>query len=562
MVGAWLVVVVAAACGARAWSHKAVLPLAVRQSDVRAAEHVLTVSVWGGNPPEEWTLEVDFTRAGVALFRDQSAHSASYTPSPPTEIVYFGGSRRRVPLALVAHPADSLCAHCMGVLGLRADSPVYDWFPGVALTPASLTLGAMPAMMQDCARTWHAPCENADGDDSLCAMAVRWRGRVYRARLDLGAPYMTLPQDMYNEYLGGKNLFDSHAPWAPLELEILNAHDCGGRARALTLRFDEDHLSGRHGVEAPELLVRADAARNDTLTIGSAILSQFAVYRNTAEAEVYVHAHTVVEVLPWVNIVLIGLLFIILVRFKLTTINTHFARAPSDALAAVDAAYRAAAWLIAFVAFVLPVTRDVLSDAPFLYWSALAASVLSVLCVMVLWSMARVMPQGTSDPRVALRVVSVRLWHEVLILTALWILVAPRSRESVASFPIVLTAVYTMYSIVLYGFFAAVIFWTVALDRRVEHRRRTLGFFVFLLVSVAALAAWYGFLLYFYFARPLLTIVSDIYTELTGPALATFALFIFVMVPLMGWLYIRKSVQVLALQRIDYEGRLKPSSRT
>jgi hypothetical protein len=119
-----------------------------------------------------------------------------------------------------------------------------------------------------------------------------------------------------------------------------------------------------------------------------------------------------------------------------------------------------------------------------------------------------------------------------------------------------------MYSIVLYGFFAAVIFWTVALDRRVEHRRRTVGFFVFLLVSVAALAAWYGFLLYFYFARPLLTIVSDIYTELTGPALATFALFIFVMVPLMGWLYIRKSVQVLALQRIDYEGRLKPSSRT
>ena len=562
---------VACARPPQSWPSRAVLPASLEASDRRTAEHMLTVSVYVGTPAERMVLEVRFDVADIWLFRDQTVHSGTYHIDSSTDVVYYGGSLRRdiVFDSRAGSPISTSalrCRHCDGILGMHGDATLWQWFPSASFTPASVTLGdaapslQLPALPGGCDpfRTWYVPCvgrEEGDTafDDTLCTVRVKWRGSVYRARIVPHAPHTSLPPAVYQSYIldnGGKSAYDTpEAEWDPLDLELVDAHHRGCRGDRsgkdpFVLSFGRELLTGNHGNEARELLAEPDYDHNDTFTLGAAILSKVLLYRSADRKFLYLHEQQLHEGLPAANAAFFALTFWVLLRFKMTLIGRHYLLPAVDLSSEVslNSIYRLSAWILAIVALLLPVTFDTLADVPVLFWGSVGIIVVGIAVDALLWVAVVTAPlklKNISNPSVCYVTLLMRLWHEAVILTALWLFAAPRRKEGPASIIVLVVAAVSLYSVATSIMFTAVLF-------AVKPRP---GFGIVLLFSELALAAWYGALLFFFFGEPLLTAAADIYTAVVPPALATLGIVLVLIAFAAADLYMNAAIKALAQQK-------------
>lgn len=552
----------------------AVLPASIIPSTILPAEHAYIVSVYVGAPPEELQLEVRFDVPGIWIYRDQSIHSASYVTAnggSESDIMYFGGVRQRcntrhgIPPMLTS---SRLCGACDGVLGLRGDSDVWQWWPAASFTPASVTLGGKSPPVElpvDDMHTWELPCKGTDSDEgALCVVDAVWRGSPYRAVIMPHASHILAPRHVVNGYLEGKNLYNDASEWDDFVLEFTGDEREGGVVLSVALGRDE--LSGQHGAEARELLIDA-GPDNDTIVLGSVLLRRFAMYRTADRGKIILHAHPVFTNLPHANSILFFFAFCFYVRWKSTDLGRHYARAPKRVIVtAVDLLYQVAGWGIAITALVLPATWAVLLDVPVLHTTAatiIVAGILIEAAVRLLLVRVQVLakrqkrPLSQSRPNTFLLVLIEAVWHEAVLTTAMWILVAPRRREDLAG---PLTAV--AGAVAVYSFTVHLVILTVFTIVRLKapvrgvkgnKRRRTPAVVLLTVsyVSVVGLAVFFGALFVWVFALPALVNLAGIYSELVHAVVTAVVAFIVLGAVAMADSYIEQSVRISAKQHLD-----------
>ena len=547
--------------------HAPVLPANIASSSIRPAEHAYTATVYVGAPPEETSLEVRFDVAGLWIYRDQSIHSAAHVianDGSESDVIYFGGTRQRCRthhgVPRVTSPL--LCGECTGVLGLRADSSLWQWWPDASFTPASITFGGLapPLRDRDSKHTWDLPCENGDDEWSLCTVRVRWQGSIYRAELSLNSPYLSAPRHARDAYLEGKNIYDKSEPWDPLELEFVDAVPRSpGGASGLSVSFSRDDLSGQHGSEARELLIDIVESRNDTFVLGSALLRKLVLYRTGDRQKIVAHVHPIFSTLPIENSILFLVVFWFYVRWKMTDLGKHYARSHErrTRVRAVDLTYQILGWGVSIAAVFLPSTWEVLQDLPGLHGVAGTLVFLGIAVEIV----ARVILALAQRNRVQkpqavafLIVLIESLWHEAVLTTAMWLLVIPRRREDLAGPLSAVAAAASIYSVVVHGVFLFV-FIAVCGPKSTRRGRRfsplLTWFSLFAIVSVLALGTYWVILFVWFFTMPLLHRLAAIYAELAAAVVAATAGLLFLGGVAMADAYITRAVQISAKQHIE-----------
>jgi hypothetical protein len=548
-----LVVVVAAVTAQR---YPPVLPAKIEASDVRPAEHVYTVTVYVGAPPEEMELEVRFDVAGLWIYRDQSTHSAGHVEAADgteSDVVYFGGVRQRCETRRGVPPtltSPLLCRACLGVLGLRADSDLWQWWPDASFTPASVTLGGRAPALRESAHTWELLCENSELEWALCTTRVLWKGRMYRAELAPHYPYISMPRRVRDAYLDDKNIYDDALDWPDFELEFVDAEGEG----KLGVSFSRDDLSGQHGVEARELLIDVRRGRDDTFVLGSALMRKLLLYRASDRTRLVAHAHPVFTHLPVGNSVLFLVTLWFLVRWKMTDLGQHYARAHerSTRTRALDLAYQIAGWAVAVAAVFLPSTFVVLRDMVQLHalmgvvvFVGIAVQIASRIVLRVAQARRKLQrPSALSF----LIVLSESLWNEATLTTAMWLFVVPRRREDLAGPLTAVVAGASLYSVVTH----TILFCVFAAVRNGRRKHGTVSAaMLFNFASILALGAFFTVLFVQLSTLPVLHRVSAIYAELATALAALGAVLVVLLGVGMADASITRAVQISAKQHLE-----------
>lgn len=565
-----------------------VLPASIAPSKLRPAEHVYVATIFVGTPPEEMSVEVRFDAAGLWLYRDQSIHSATfeveYDGVTQTDLVYCADARRRMRIHTHAEPrtltGPLLCADCGGVLGLRSDSEFWQWWPSASFTPASITLGGLAPPLLDRHDVWRVPCLSPDSDPSLCTTRVACDGEVFDAAIVPHSPYLVAPRRFVRKYLADKNLYrdgGSGRRWEPLEIEFVDAEGATAatEGKPLAIRLDHDDLSGQHGEEARELLI-VPGESNTTIVIGSALLRRVILFRSAGRDHLVVHLHPVFAHLPIVHSVLFLFGFWFLARWKMTDLARHYALPPPRLdVGLVDAVYQVLGWILAIAATALPETQTIMRETPALYGVAIGivaggivieASIRYVLIRYVQAMRASASTGGTHRPtkNAVLLVLNESVWHEAVLITALWLLVVARRREGVAGPLTAVVALVGLYSITVDLYYVAVFIGArmVAPDapsqgkraakkpRQQQHRTSTIALTVLAAVSTVFLFGVYGVLFVWFFGLPFVERSAAIYSQLSLTVIVTAAALAVLAGVWMATAYLRHGTAVLVKQRI------------
>ena len=572
---------------AQAPRHAPVVPAGLVPSAIRKAEHAYVATLFMGTPPEEMTMEVRFDVSGLWIYREQSTHSATYELEfdgrTETDLVYCGGVRHRMRVHTHAQPVIDtsvdgsvalLCADCSGVLGLRSDSELWQWWGEASFTPASITLGGRAPPLKDRHDMWSLPCVNPDTDPSLCTVRVAWEGEIYYASFALHSPYTIAPRAMVRRYLADKNVYDSSKAWDPLVLEFV---DSVGSRGPLTISLDHSELSGQHGGEARELLIKSGVS-NTTITLGSAVLWHVLLHRTASHEALVVHLHPVFAHLPIAHSILFLLGFLFLARWKLTDLARHYARPPRRLdVRIVDAVYQVAGWVLAITSTALPETQAIMSETPVLYGTAIAiiagGIVIEAGVRMTLMAYVRKMrrrkaavDQTRPRPNAYLFMLLESVWHEAVLITALWLLVVARRREGIAGPLTVVVSLVGLYSVTVDFIYVAVFmgarFFTASSsadgvgDRKPPPsypvvRRSTIVLAVAALVSVLFLFGVYLVLFVGFFGVPLVNRTAAIYEQLSVVVVVALAVFTVLIAAWVAGSYLHHGCAVLAKQRRD-----------
>lgn len=558
-----------------------VLPASIAPSKLRPAEHVYVATIFVGTPPEEVMVEVRFDAADLWLYRDQSIHSATfeveYDGETQTDLVYCADVRRRMRIHTHAQPhtltSPLLCADCGGILGLRSDSEFWQWWPSASFTPASITLGGLAPPLRDQHDVWRVPCLSADADSSLCTARVSCDGEIFDAEIAPHSPYLVAPRHFVRKYLADKNLYQdggSGRRWEPLEIEFVDAEGAtpATEGKTLAIRLDHDDLSGQHGSEARELLI-VPGESNTTIVLGSALLRRVILFREAGRDHLVVHLHPVFAHLPIVHSVLFLFGFLFLARWKMTDLSRHYALPPQRLdVGLIDAAYQVLGWILAIASTALPETQTIMSEMPALYGVAIGIvtggiiieAAIRYVLIRYVQALRGSSAAGTHRPtkNAVLLVLNESIWHEAVLITALWLLVVARRREGIAGPLTAVVALVGLYSITVDLYYIAVFIGArmvvpaPASGKKPpqQHRASTIALTVLAAVSTVLLFGVYSVLFVWFFGLPFAERSAAIYSQLSLTVIVTLAVLAVLAGAWMTTSYLRHGAAVLVKQRI------------
>lgn len=187
-----------------------------------------------GSPPQTYRLQIDFGYDKIALFKDLTEVSTTFSKQRGGyDVVFFHKTNYFVPVvsdprrnAINQMRNEFMCVDCVGILGMSYDSVFYKIFNKVGFSTSYISLGKHPdeSRMQDASKIHHVNCESyAKG---LCSTSGSISfGNVHynsmRIEIDPSMQGIVLPPQIYDEYMEGKNVYSNsnhHSNWEPIEI--------------------------------------------------------------------------------------------------------------------------------------------------------------------------------------------------------------------------------------------------------------------------------------------------------------------------------------------------------
>ena len=532
LLAAWVLFLVGIARHASA----ATIPVIVRGSDIRRGEHVVIARMFVGMPPQTLDMEVRFDVGGIVIYRDQSLHSGKHVRGArgpggfgdaATDAVFFGAAERRTrildntggPPPGLSTPR--LCGLCSGILGLRRDSDIWQWWPTATFTPGAITFGSRIAALPNAPQREHTfSCEPYDGSATLCATRGRCMHDDVRISIEPSNPYVAIPRHLRRAYLAGKNIYNSHNTWDTLNVELLP----GDGTTPAPLRLGHDDLSGQHGSEARELLV-VESVKNDTITLGIPLGWRYAMHFDHVQNTLVLREHPVTMHLSVTYVFLYIIIAFMLIRHKMLSSEQHYAGDPRGSTEdTANIIFEVAGWSISTLLLFLPGVFDVLvPDYPALYGITVAIIAIGGIVTVasrVYVSRAQRLQQQTQTTTMYHVLLAETVWYESVLFSALWLAIVPRRREGVASALTAFAAAWALYSFAGYAT-QWLTYITVGFGVKSHPgavRRPSAWLVAFTGVSILALLVHYSWVFIELFMTPFLERVGMIYADL---ALAT-----------------------------------------
>ena len=284
------------------------------------------------------------------------------------------------------------------------------------------------------------------------------------------------------------------------------------------------------------LLVPNQNSEDNTITIGNSIWYQFIMYRNPGGDFLFMKHHTVIDHFDFLSLLVFAALLWYLIRWKMTDITMKIDKSFVRRNSWLNIFYEVTAPILGLIALLIPITRDILSDFPALYGISIGIFAFAVFIEII------VIPTVIFDKKLkninvpqadyskwewrhlvyhAFRINFLRnLAHETLLMVSLWVILAQRRSEGIATVITVIINIYNLYNIT----FHCIIFllfhiYTGKDGRRTYKFNRPSLLWITIVVTFPLLLGFQAFAAYNYFTAPLLTRNAQIYTQLILPSL-------------------------------------------
>jgi hypothetical protein len=426
------------------------------------------------------------------------------------------------------------------VVGFGYNSFFWKKWNKINFSRASITLGGVPEHMASFPITylssiqektsdemWVFPCEFAVGGEKL---------GQFRLKVSLGTSGIQVPEWIYDVYTKGRNFYQDpgRQGWEPLDI-MFTPHTLMGEVPpplmlgkdsivepGAALRIKGDDLIKKKLGSPLKIFLKASVAENRTIQIGVQFLRHYSVLATKTSSLVALQSTQGSESLSYENQLFFFILVTLLFRLKLTGIN-----APTESFGSYNnevfgICAELFAMVISLVSFFLPGSLDIASGYPQLYYPSLVIVIINVgfkaWCIYesveFLYSdrSAKMPPTVLKDRKVETNIIR-NTTQDILIMTAMWMLLLQRRLEYLSNALVLLLNIYLVYDIT--SLFIIIVIYIVLI--RSSKRSGVIGIFG---VTAVLMVVYQVFATLNFFARPIYVRDYQEYEQIVVPALA------------------------------------------
>ncbi len=523
-----------------------------------------TVDLLIGMPPTSYKLQVSFAHDTIILYEDHQTRSTQYdTRFGGSDVVHVDGKEVAVPVVLDPYRqirvANTRCADCQGILGLSDMSVFWRAWPDMAFSRAGITLGDLHRefYLHNTNKNSLLHCEEDATDGHLCKtnVTVKIGERTFHTMLEIALTDQTmrLPGEIYDAYVHGRNMFkDDITKWPKMEIvaehpDAENEHAIGYTHRLKNVVVSKKtifHIDGKEMIiETPRRRIKAfDRADKGTpIRLGASFLRKFVLQKNALTNNLLLHAMLTSDKLPQANLYLIIVLIPLFVVWRLTNIAEFVLEKNTKVGKKVDIRWPALAaivtWLIAekrdlrnrplnlfleFAGIVLAIcsyaildsSRVILSTYPVVYILTgvmLGAAVLFKAFSFGVWITRRESSSISTIPDNFHARLMRAFSQEVILLTALWILLVARRIETLSTVLVFIVSTYAVFVAMFYALLIIHYYIVVGINGPYNEY---FPYFVLYVLAVGGTMAAVGTQ---YFYPPFLVANTKTYKELIVP---------------------------------------------
>lgn len=490
-----------------------------------------------GIPTQHILLRVDFSLTNVILFH-RSIIQKSVSYSQGTDIIHLGMSDiYRVPVLYDPSYLSDECLVCDGVIGLGPQSFVWYLWSSASITPGFILFGKVHDLMTG-AQSQCKDCiiKCAEGQRSgLCTGQAysELTGKTYPIRITSSGS-TRLPSNLYRAYMSGKNVFnDDETDWAPLSLAVngISHFDNSEIQQYLVSRginiekckshlFDLDINPGdivTYSRYATKKYLNVEESTEDYIEIGLNSWKNYLIYYDIAHGLMVLKQHSTSRHVTTTNLVIFSILFWLFVRWKTYLVSFSLENiAAKGATSKLNFFYQLSAIPLVIVAYILPDTREIMDDFPFLY-TITGVAILLYTVLQIIGILAAVESVKTSfikSHTFAFRVNATNsISHELLLLTGMWLLLIQKRSVGISTFLTVVVNLMLIYDLTFH-LLGLLIYAT-------EYKTQMDGpFWFYLAILFPLMVLYHVFSSYYYFSLP----YSEMLTETTTSELPVYSL--------------------------------------
>lgn len=468
---------------------------AILEYDEQTKNTIYSCIVIVGTPPIELHMAVDFSIAEFIVFENLPLYSDSFSKDDNTDRFYAGINTYRVNMIFDPTLAlDERYVNRKGVFGFGQGSFIWRIWPEISFSPDSIRSGRHYLME-------NSPFVSVNCDpsrfDSLCTLISPAITENFQTALSFTSNSDTiLPSLIYNNYLRGKNVFhDDIDTWNPLLFELPGGFNL--------------YLPPRGGIVNSEDLsthLALEPTTNNEVSLGLNVFKEAIVVRNSVTNTMDIKRHRIFTHLPLGNIIVLVIIFTFICRWKLTNLSKINTSSERKHLSIIDVALQIIAIPLYTTAFFLPETVEIMAiDFPVIY-AMIGATMITLTVLAILSIIASVYcvwcnEKCSEDSTYFMISLAKNFSYEVLMGTALFLLLIGRRTEGIASILGFIALSFVIYAITYYLVVILLLGMTSPSSAFTENLNTLYFLFIFIILVIYA---FFIYLTYHVFARTLL----------------------------------------------------------
>ena len=475
-------------------------------------------------------------------------------------MVCVGGISRRItlisdPYGQTIPPNGRQCSRCSGVFGLGQNSVMWEMYSQVRFTAGTITFDSH---IDDPEPGMKCKCKDRR-DGSLCPIEGEMFGESKTIELAFDSPYIDLPLHLYNRYTQGKKVYyDVISEWESLAIKLYSYDRKDSKVIHMTSGDIHTPLSnGKH------LLYIRPGADNDTIRLGTACLHKMVVKKNFVTNEVIIKEEDLKDSIPGYDLVIFSLLFVCLIRWKMTNGILSFDILKHRNNGILHVACEAFA-IIAFIVQFISIGARRILEVDFL-WLYITTGIISLTAAgLEIWGITKIFYisktatwAGVKGPKfpdvvqidyhapivVFLINLTRSVSHEIVILNGLWFTVIERRVEGIGTIFTAIIAVLTVYGFTFYIALFGILYSYG--ENHVGNSRRYRSLRIFLGITLPLIWVYQVAVSYFFFLKPFFDQNAQVYTDLIVGVIVLFIMIIVIIAMSMARFYSRRAVNQL-----------------